>query len=120
MRCDEPKEIRPQTLPTSLREIIKQVGTNLQRKQHNHAHETKKEITRHTALRTSRINKMLAESKIFWWPNVCREIEGKTKNCVACIASGKNLNYQMTKNNFGKLKKLTEQDKKLKLILPEN
>ena len=52
--------------------------------------------------------KMLAESKIFWWPNMCREIEVRTKKCVACMASGKNLNYQIPKNNFGKLKTLTE------------
>ena len=52
--------------------------------------------------------KMLAESKIFWWPNMCKEIEDKTKNCVACMASGKNLNYQLPKNNFEKLKTLTE------------
>ena len=52
--------------------------------------------------------KMLAESKIFWWLNMCKEIEDKIKNCVACMASGKNLNYQLPKNNFGKLKTLTE------------
>ena len=33
--------------------------------------------------------KMLAESKIFWWPKMCREIGDKTKNFVACMASGK-------------------------------
>ena len=26
--------------------------------------------------------KMLAESKIFWWPNMCKESEDKIKNCV--------------------------------------
>ena len=39
---------------------------------------------------------------------MCKEIEDKTKNCVACMASGRNLNYQLPKNNFGKLKTLTE------------
>ena len=30
-----------------------------------------------------------------------KEIEDKTKNGVACMALGKNLNYQIPKNNFG-------------------
>ena len=59
--------------------------------------------------------KMLAESKIFWWPNMCKEIEDKTKNCVACMASGKNLNYQLPKNNFGKLKTLTEPGQEIQI-----
>ena len=50
--------------------------------------------------------KMLAESKIFWWPNMCKEIEDKTKNCVACMASGKNLNYQLPKKKLRKTKNL--------------
>ena len=28
--------------------------------------------------------KMTAEAKIFWWPNMLKEIEDKTKNCLAC------------------------------------
>ena len=64
--------------------------------------------------------KMSAEAKIFWWPNMQKEIEDKTKNCVACMSSGKNLKYQLPKQNFGKLKTLTEPDKKSKLIFREN
>ena len=30
--------------------------------------------------------KMTAEAKIFWWPNILKEIEDKTKNCVACMS----------------------------------
>ena len=52
--------------------------------------------------------KMTAEAKIFWWPNMQKEIEDKTKNCVACMSSGKNLKYQLPKHEFGKLKTLTE------------
>ena len=52
--------------------------------------------------------KMTAEAKIFWWPNMLKEIEVKTKNCVACMSSGKNLKYQLPKNEFGKLKTITE------------
>ena len=46
--------------------------------------------------------KMTAEAKIFWWPNMQKEIEDKAKNCVACMSSGKNLQYQLPKNEFGK------------------
>ena len=52
--------------------------------------------------------KMTAEAKIFWWPNMQIEIEDKTKNCVACMSSGKNLKYQIPKHEFGKLKTLTK------------
>ena len=37
-----------------------------------------------------------------------KEIEDKTKNCMACMSSGKNLKYQLPKHKFGKLKTLTE------------
>ena len=59
--------------------------------------------------------KMLAESKIFWWPNMCKEIEDRTKNCVACMASGMNSNYQIPKTNFGKLKTLTEPGQEIQI-----
>ena len=32
--------------------------------------------------------KMTAKAKIFWWPNINKDIEDKDKNCVACLASG--------------------------------
>ena len=63
----------------------------------------------------ARSTKMLAESKIFWWPNMCREIEEKTKKCVACMASVKNFKYQISKNNFVKLKTLTEPGQEIQI-----
>ena len=32
-------------------------------------------------------NKKLAEGRIFWWPNISKELKDRTKSCVA--ASGK-------------------------------
>ena len=58
--------------------------------------------------------KMLAEAKTFWWPNMFKEIEDKTKNCVACMVSGKNRNYQIQKK-FGKLKTLTEPGQEIQI-----
>ena len=52
-------------------------------------------------------SKMTAEAKIFWWPNINKDIEEKVKNCIACLSSGKNLIYQIPKNGTGKLKVLT-------------
>ena len=51
---------------------------------------------------------MTAEAKIFWLPKMQKEIEGKTEKCVACMSSDKNLKYQLPKNEYGKLKTLTE------------
>ena len=56
----------------------------------------------------SGITKMNAEAKIFWWPGMKQDIENKVKDCTACLASGKNLNYQLPKKHYGKLEKLTE------------
>ena len=53
------------------------------------------------------LTKMTAEAKIFWWPNITRDIENKTKDCTACLASGKNLKYQLPKSHYGNLKTLT-------------
>ena len=51
------------------------------------------------------MTKMTAEAKIFWWPDINRDIENKVKDCIACLASGKNLKYQLPNNHYGKLKK---------------
>ena len=59
--------------------------------------------------------KMTAEAKIFWWPNMLKEIEDKTKNCVACMSSGKNLKYLLPKNEFEKLKTLTEPGQEIQI-----
>ena len=52
--------------------------------------------------------KMTAEGKFFWWPNIGKDIENKVKNCIACLASGKNSKYRIPENESGKLKTLTE------------
>ena len=44
-----------------------------------------------------------------------KEIEEKAKNCVACMASGKNLKYQIPKREFGKLKTLTEPGQEIQI-----
>ena len=48
---------------------------------------------------------MTAEAKIFWWPDINRDIENKVKDCIACLASGKSFKNQLPNNPFGKLKK---------------
>ena len=58
---------------------------------------------------------MIAEAKIFWWPNINKDIEEKVKNCIACLSSGKNLKYQIPKNENGKLKILTEPGQKIQI-----
>ena len=57
--------------------------------------------------------KMLAEAKIFWWPEINRDIENKVKDYTACLASGKSLKYQLPSNHYGKLKKLIEPGKEM-------
>ena len=50
--------------------------------------------------------KMLAESNMFWWPNICREIEDKTENCVACMASANSrpkIPIYVTRNGDGEV-----------------
>ena len=52
--------------------------------------------------------KMLAEAKIFWWPDSNRDLKHKVKDCIVCLASGKSLKYQLPSNHYGKMKKVTE------------
>ena len=59
--------------------------------------------------------KMTAEAKIFWWPNINKNIKDKVKNCIACSSSGKNLKYQIPKNESGKLKTLTEPGQEIQI-----
>ena len=51
---------------------------------------------------------MLSNAKIFWWPEMRTNIEQRVKDCTACLATGKNLKYQISKNKYGKLEKLSE------------
>ena len=55
------------------------------------------------------MTKMETEAKIFWWPTKKSDIEMKVKDCTACLASGKNLKYQLPSKHYGKLGKLIEQ-----------
>ena len=50
----------------------------------------------------SGITKMNAGAKIFWWPGMKQDIENKLKDCTACLASGKNLKYQLPKKTLRK------------------
>ena len=61
------------------------------------------------------LTKITAEAKIFWWPNITRDIENKAKDCTACLASGKNLKYQLPKNHYGNLKTLTEPGQEIQI-----
>ena len=61
------------------------------------------------------MTKMTAEAKMFWWPDINRDIENKVKDCVACLASGKKLKNQLPNNHYGKLKKLTELGQKIQI-----
>ena len=58
---------------------------------------------------------MTTEAKIFWWPNKKQDIETKVKDCTACLASGKKLNYQLPKKHYGKLEKLSEPGQELQI-----
>ena len=61
------------------------------------------------------LTKMTAEDKIFWWPNITRDIENKVKDYTACLASGKNLKYQLPNSHYGKLKTLTEPGQEIQI-----
>ena len=59
--------------------------------------------------------KMTTEAKIFWWPNINKDIEDKVKFCISCMSSGKNLKYQIPKNESEKLKTLTEPGQEIQI-----
>ena len=61
------------------------------------------------------MTKMETEAKIFWWPTKKPDIETKVKDCIACLASGKNLKYQLPSKHYGKLEKLTEPGQELQI-----
>ena len=61
------------------------------------------------------LTKMTAEAKIFWWPNITRDIENKPKDCTACLASGKNLKYQLPNSHYAKLKTLPEPGQEIQI-----
>ena len=76
------------------------------RRPNNSAKRIEKEAIGNPTLPTCRIYKDGSGSQnLFFGPNMQKEIEEKAKNCVACMASGKNLKYQTrirkTKNNNG-------------------
>ena len=59
--------------------------------------------------------KMLSDAKIFWWPEMRKDIEQKIKDCTACLATGKYLKYQIPKNQNRKLEKLSEPGQELQI-----
>ena len=56
--------------------------------------------------RHSGTTKIISEAKIFWWPGLKQDIENRVKDCTACLASGKNLKYQLPKKPLRKIRKI--------------
>ena len=63
----------------------------------------------------SGITKMTTEAKMFWFPNKKQDIETKVKDCTACLASGKNPNYQLPKKHYEKLETLSEPGQEIQI-----
>ena len=63
----------------------------------------------------SGITQMLSDAKISWWPEMRKGIEQRVKDCTACLATGKNLKYQIPKNKYGKLEKLSEPGQEIQI-----
>ena len=45
-----------------------------------------------------------------------QDIENRVKDCTACLASGKNLKYQLPKKHYGKLEKLSEPGQEIQIV----
>ena len=50
----------------------------------------------------------------------CGRISNKVQDCTACLATGKNLKYQIPKNQNGKLEKLSEPGQELQIDFTGN
>ena len=61
--------------------------------------------------------KMISEAKIFWCQGIKQDIENRVKGCTACLASGKNLKYQLPKKHSGKLEKLPEPGQEIQIYI---
>ena len=44
-----------------------------------------------------------------------KDIEQRVKDCTACLATGKTLKYQIPKNKYGQLEKLSEPGQELQI-----
>ena len=91
------------------------MGTNFRKRQITVPTELRKTLLNTLHFGHAGTTKMTAEAKIFWWPNINKDIEEKVKNCIACLSSGKNLKYQLPKNESGKLKTLTEPGQEIQI-----
>ena len=65
------------------------------------------------------MTKMETEVKIFWWPTKKSDLEMKVKDGTACLASGKNLKYQLPCKHYGKLEKLTGPGQEIQIDFTE-
>ena len=60
---------------------------------------------------------MTSEAKIFWWLDKKPDMENKVRNCTAFLTSGKNLQYQLQKKQFGKLGRLSQPGQEIRIDL---
>ena len=58
---------------------------------------------------------MISKAKIFRWSELRSDIEQKVKDCIACLATGRNPKYQIPKNKHCELKTLNESGQKLQI-----
>ena len=63
----------------------------------------------------SETTKMSSDAKMFWWPEMRKDIEQRVKDCTTWLATGKNLKYQIPKNQYGKLERLSEPGQEIQI-----
>ena len=95
------QEYGTRTISTDIREIVKQVGANIQVREDYRPSRTKEEVMETLHFSHAESTKMLAKPESSGG-QTSKKTEDRTKNSVACMASGKNLHYQIPKNETGK------------------
>ena len=83
-------------------DLKRMIAKSLCRRQNSNPNRPQTPPTGDTALRSLRNNEDDVRSKNILWPDMKKDNENKVQDCTACLASGKNLKYQLPKKKLRK------------------
>ena len=86
MRSNE-KNTAPEAYRTTFEKLSNKWGLTFNDERIIVPNELRKKLLETLHFEHAGSTKMAAEAKIFWCPNIQKEIEEKSKNCAACMAS---------------------------------
>ena len=91
------------------------MGPSIRRRPNRHTHQSEAVTAGYSTLRSLRYHENDVQSQNILVAEHETRYRDKTKDCTACLASGKSLKHQLPKKHYGKLEKLSKPGQEIRI-----